>query len=77
MLDRLRKIICEFVELNPEDITLETNVRSDLGLNSLELINLAVAIEKEFNVEIPDRDAMGLETMADVIKLLESYMEEE
>ena len=76
-LDRLRNIICEYVELNPQDITLETNVRSDIGLNSLELVNLAVAIEKEFGIEIADRDVVGLETMEDVVKLLENYMNDE
>ena len=75
MLDRIRKIICEFVDIKPEDITLETNIRTDLGLNSLELVNLAVEIEEEFDVEIPDREAMGLETVADAIRVIEAYMD--
>lgn len=73
MLDKMRKIICEFVEMDPEKITLETNIRNDLGLNSLELVNLAVDMEEEFDVEIPDREAMGLETVADAIKVIEKY----
>ena len=75
MLDKIRKIICEFVDMNPNEITLETNIRTDLGLNSLELVNLAVEIEQEFDVEIPDREAMGLETVADAIKIIEEYMD--
>ena len=75
MLDKIRNIICEFVDMNPKDITLETNIRTDLGLNSLELVNLAVEIEEEFDVEIPDREAMGLETVADAIKIIEEYMD--
>ncbi|MBR3974595.1 MAG: acyl carrier protein [Clostridia bacterium] len=75
MLDKIRNIICEFVDMKPEDITLETNIRTDLGLNSLELVNLAVEIEEEFDVEIPDREAMGLETVADAIKIIEEYMD--
>jgi len=74
MLEKMREIICEFVDIDPESITLETNIRSDLGLNSLELVNLAVEIEEEFEVEIPDREAMGLETVADVIRIIEEYM---
>ena len=73
MLEKIREIICEFVDLSPEEITLETNIRTDLGLNSLELINLAVEIEEEFDVEIPDREAMGLETVADAIRIIEEY----
>ena len=74
MLERMRSIICEFVDVDPESITLDTNIRTDLGLNSLELVNLAVEIEEEFEVEIPDREAMGLETVADAIRIIEEYM---
>ncbi len=75
MLDRIRNIICEFVDIDPESITPETNIRTDLGLNSLELVNLAVEIEEEFDVEIPDREAMGLETVADAMRIIEEYMD--
>ncbi len=75
MLAKMREIICEFVDMDPEAITLETNIRTDLGLNSLELVNLAVEIEEEFDVEIPDREAMGLETVADAIRIIEEYMD--
>lgn len=75
MLERLKKLICQYASINPEEITGETNIRSDLGLNSLELVNLAVAIEDEFDVEIPDRAVAGIETVDDVIALLEEYVE--
>lgn len=75
MLEQMRKIICEFVDIAPEEITPDTNIRSDLGLNSLELVNLAVEIEESFDVEIPDREAMGLETVADAIAVIEKYMD--
>lgn len=75
MLDKIREIICEFVDMDPKSITLETNIRKDLGLNSLELVNLAVDIEEEFDVEIPDKEAMSLETVADTIRVIEKYMD--
>ncbi len=75
IFEKLKEIICEFVDIAPEDVTLETNVRSGLGLNSLELVNLAVAIEEAFDVEIPDRAAMGLETLADAIEIIKTYSE--
>ena len=74
MLERLRKVICEYADIPAEKITEETNIRTELGLNSLELINMAVAIEDEFGVEIPDREALGIETVGDTIKLIEKYM---
>ena len=74
-LDRMKSIICDYTDLKPSDITEETNIRTDLSLNSLELVNLAVAIEAEFDVEIPDREALGLETVADAIAIIEKYMD--
>ena len=73
MIDKIREIICQFVDIAPEDITPETNIRRELGLNSLELINLALKIEEEFDVEIPDREAMELETVADAVRIIEEY----
>ena len=74
-LDRMKSVICDYTDLKPSDITEETNIRIDLSLNSLELVNLAVAIEDEFDVEIPDREALGLETVADAIAIIEKYSE--
>lgn len=76
MLETLREVICRFVDIAPEKLTEETNIRSELGLNSLELINIAVAIEDEFDVEIPDREVGNIETLGDAIKVIEKYMED-
>ncbi|MCI6770610.1 MAG: acyl carrier protein [Oscillospiraceae bacterium] len=74
MLEKMRKVICEYADVKPEEITEKTNIRTDLGLNSLELVNMAVAIEDEFGVEIPDREALGIETVADTIELIKKYL---
>ena len=76
MLETLREVICRYVDIDPNTLTEETNIRSELGLNSLELINIAVAIEDEFDVEIPDREVGNIETLGDAIKIIEKYMED-
>lgn len=75
MLETLREVICRYVEIDPNTLTEDTNIRSELGLNSLELINIAVAIEDEFDVEIPDREVGNIETLGDAIKVIEKYMD--
>ncbi|MBR2418726.1 MAG: acyl carrier protein, partial [Clostridia bacterium] len=45
MFEQVKALICQYVDIDPATITEDTNIRSDLGLNSLELINIAVAIE--------------------------------
>ena len=75
MLETIRDVICRFVDIDPNTLTEETNIRSELGLNSLELINIAVAIEDEFDVEIPDREVGNIETLGDAIAIIEKYMD--
>ncbi|MEE1321766.1 MAG: acyl carrier protein [Acutalibacteraceae bacterium] len=76
MLETLREVICRYADLDPSKLTEETNIRSELGLNSLELINIASAIEDEFDVEIPDREVGNIETIGDAIKIIQKYMED-
>ena len=75
MLEKIREVICRFVDIDPNTLTEETNIRSELGLNSLELINIAVAIEDEFDVEIPDREVGNIETLGDAMAIIEKYMD--
>ncbi len=75
MLEKIREVICRFVDIDPNKLTEDTNIRSELGLNSLELINIAVAIEDEFDVEIPDREVGNIETLGDAIAIIEKYMD--
>lgn len=70
----MKDVICEYSDAKREELTLETNMRTDLDLNSLELVNMAVAIEDEFDVEIPDREALGLETIGDAVVLIEKHI---
>ena len=76
MLEKLREVICRYADIDPNKLTEDTNIRSELGLNSLELINIASAIEDEFDVEIPDREVSNIETLGDAIKIIQKYMED-
>ncbi len=76
MLEKMISLICQFVDIEPSKLSADTNIRSELGLNSLELINMALAIEEEFDVEIPDREVANIETIGDAIKVIEKYMED-
>ena len=75
MLEKLIEVICRYIDIDPSKLNADTNIRSELGLNSLELVNIAVAIEDEFDVEIPDREVMNIETLADAVAIIEKYMD--
>ncbi len=74
MLERVIRIIAEYADVPEAEINENTDIRADLGLNSLELVNMAVAIEDEFETEIPDREALGLETVGDIVAVLQRYV---
>jgi len=72
MLEKFRKIIVDYVEIDPNEITEETSLRTDLGVNSYELMNMVVTVEQEFGVEIPDRELVTFQTVGDLLKYLEN-----
>lgn len=67
MLEQIREIVCDFVEVDPELITEESVLRFDLMLNSFDLINIAVRIEDAFGVQIPDNMITSFRTIGDVV----------
>lgn len=71
MIEKLTKIICEHTGNNDITITEDTILIADLGLNSLDLVNLAVKVEDEFDIEIPDRAIKDFKTVGDVIAFIE------
>ena len=71
MIEKLTQIICEYTGNNDIAITENTVLIADLGLNSLDLVNLAVKVEDEFDIEIPDRAIKDFKTVGDVIAFIE------
>ncbi len=71
MIEKLTQIICEHMGNSDIAITEDTVLIADLGLNSLDLVNLAVKVEDEFDIEIPDRAIKDFKTVGDVIAFIE------
>lgn len=66
--EEIKKIICEQLKAEPEDITPETSFVDDLGADSIELV---MALEEEFGIEIPDEDAEKMTKVGDVVDYIE------
>ena len=75
MIERLAKIISDYKGEKVE-LTMDTVIIADLGLNSLDLVNLVTDIEDEFDVEIPDRAIKFFKTVKDVIRFIEEAEED-
>ena len=67
----IRQLLAEQLGVDPEDIKDESNIVADLGVDSLDVIELVLSIEEFYSIEIPDADAEGLVTVADVVAYVE------
>jgi len=68
---RVREIIVEQMDVNPDQVTLDAKFIEDLGADSLDVVELVMALEEEFGSEIPDEEAEKLLSVGDVIKYIE------
>ena len=69
--ERVKKIVVEHLGVEPDKVTENANFIDDLGADSLDTVELVMAFEEEFNVEIPDDAAETIVTVGDAIKFLE------
>lgn len=70
MLDRIRNVLEEYVDIPKEEIIMETNLLNDLGFSSLDLVSIVVSFEEEFDIEIPERMISKIVTVGDVVEIL-------
>lgn len=73
MLERVIDILAEFTNSDKEKITENSGLVTDLGLNSLDVINVVVAFEDEFGIEIPDNKIKEFVTVEDIVEYLEKF----
>ena len=70
--EKVKEIIVEQLGVTPEQVTPQASFIEDLGADSLDTVELVMAFEEEFGVEVPDEDAEKLLTVGDVIKYIEN-----
>ena len=72
--EKIRDIICEVLNLEPDEVTLSTNIVEDLGADSLDVFQIIMAIEEEFEIEIPQEEAEKIKTVGDAVEAIKEYM---
>jgi len=70
--DKLRNIIAEVLNVDPEEITLETTFMDDLGADSLDVFQIVMGIEEEFGIEIPAEKAEKISTVEEAVEMIKS-----
>ena len=77
MLEKMSEMIAEQLNCDAETITADTSFKDDLGADSLDLFELVMALEEEYNCEIPSDDLSSILTVEDVMKYLKDLGVEE
>lgn len=69
--ERIKSIIVEQLSVSAEEVTPEASLIEDLGADSLDVVELIMALEEEYDIEIPDADAEKIQTVQDVITYIQ------
>ncbi len=75
VFERLTKIIVEQLGVDPDQVTMEAKFRDDLKADSLDLVELIMAIEEEFGGEVSDEDAQKIVTVGDAVRYIEAHFQ--
>ena len=73
--DKVIDIIVEQLGVNPEQVTQEAKFIEDLGADSLDTVELVMAFEEEFGIDVPDEEAEKLQSVGDVVRYVEDHAE--
>ena len=71
VLEKMKQILAEQLDADIEKITMETNIADDLGADSLDVVEMLMAIEDEFDIEIPDDKVETLNTVGQVVEYIQ------
>jgi acyl carrier protein len=71
--DRVKEIIAKELEVDGKQLTPEAKFIEDLGADSLDIVELVMALEEEFGIDIPDEDADKMKTVGDAMKYLQEH----
>lgn len=72
MLEQIAEIICNYIDIDPSEVQPEASLRNDIGMSSLDMINMAVEIEDTFNISLPNSDIINITTVDELIRYIEN-----
>jgi len=72
VFNKIREIICTQLDIEPDKVTMDASVTDNLGADSLDLVELVMSIEEEFDLEVPDSEIENLKTVGDIVRYIEA-----
>lgn len=75
VFEKVREIICDQLDLDEDKVVMEASITDDLGADSLDVVDLVMSLEEEFDVEIPDEEVENIKVVGDIVKYIEDNAE--
>lgn len=72
VFDKVKEIIVDQLDVDEDDIKMESSIADDLGADSLDVVDLVMSLEEEFDIEIPDEQVENVKTVGDIVKFIEA-----
>ena len=73
IFEKVAAILAKQLDVEEESITPETNLVDDLGADSLDVVDLVMTLEDEFDTEIPDEEIENIKTVGDIVRFIEEH----
>ena len=70
-IDKIKKILADTLDVNEDEISADTNIATDLGADSLDVVEILMSIEDEFDIEIPDSEIENIRTVGELVEYIE------
>ena len=71
VFDKIKAILVDQLDVDENKVTMEASITDDLGADSLDIADIVMSIEEEFNVEVPDDQLQNIKVVGDIVKYIE------
>ena len=77
VIDKLKEIIMDQLDVEEDEVTMDANIQEDLDADSLDMVELVMSVEEEFDLKIEDEDVEKIKTVGDIVSFIEAHTAEE
>ncbi|MCI8406636.1 MAG: acyl carrier protein [Oscillospiraceae bacterium] len=75
VFEKIKKILIDQLDADEDAVTMEASITDDLGADSLDLADIVMSIEEEFDIEVPDDQLVNIKNVGDIVKYIEDNAE--
>ena len=75
VFEKVRDILVDQLDVDEDTVTMDASITADLGADSLDVVDLVMTLEEEFECEIPDDEIENIKTVGDVVKYIEEHQD--